>query len=295
MDPQKLPRFHRLTLTVPELIAEPYGAALVELGAGAVEQRPGPSPGFVNLLLSQPEEEPVDAWVESTRMLFAAFAEELSLPEELFEVTTELVECDYHAPWLSRLTQIRISEDLVMAPVADTTPIPSGADRIVYEPHPSFGDGTHVTTRLAAAAVARVCQSQKGCSVLDVGTGTGILSLVAHLRGAGRILGIDVNPDSVAIARHNAELNGADCEFSTEPLEAVEEQFDLVVANLEPRTQVEVGRALVPRVGQRGRLLLTGFLIDQARAIAAPLLEEGFALEEFVEEEDYALLWLQRR
>jgi ribosomal protein L11 methyltransferase len=287
-------RFQVMRLTLPEPIAASYGAALVELGAGAVEEREGSHPGLTCLLISLPESEPIAPWQELAGKLYAAFAEELSLPDGLFHLTTENVECDYHAPWLSRLTQVRLTPDLVVAPRTDETPVPEGAERLVYEPHPCFGDGTHPTTRMAAAAVATHCRNHPACSVLDVGTGTGLLSLVAARRGAGCILGIDIDPDAIMVATHNATLNAAACEFSSTPLESLAQTYQLVVANLEPRLQLELAEGLGPRVAPGGTLLLTGFLTAQTSSIAAPLLNAGFVTEETVEEEGYALLRLRR-
>lgn len=287
-------RFHILQLTLPEPIAESYGAALVELGGGAVEEQPDDRPGLTNLLVCVPEDEPIAPWEELARKLYAAFAEELSLPEGLFHLTTRAVECDYHAPWLSRLTQVRLTPNLVVAPLTDQTPVPEGCHRIVYAPHPSFGDGTHPTTRLAAAATAAHCQTHPACSVLDVGTGTGILALVAAQSGAGSILGVDIDPLAVAAATRNAELNAAPCEFSTATLESLEQTYQLVIANLEPRIQLDLANALAARVAPGGTLLVTGFLTEQQSYIAAPLLDAGFVTNETIEEEGYALLRLTR-
>jgi ribosomal protein L11 methyltransferase len=70
-----------------------------------------------------------------------------------------------------------------------------------------FGDGSHPTTRLCAAAVDLLCRQQPGMAVLDVGTGTGILARIARARGASFVVGTDIDPAAVACAKAHAELD----------------------------------------------------------------------------------------
>ena len=70
-----------------------------------------------------------------------------------------------------------------------------------------FGDGSHPTTRLCAAAVDLLCRQRPGMAVLDVGTGTGILARIARARGASFVVGTDIDPAAVACAKAHAELD----------------------------------------------------------------------------------------
>ncbi|HEY5961817.1 MAG TPA: 50S ribosomal protein L11 methyltransferase, partial [Polyangiaceae bacterium] len=144
-----------------------------------------------------------------------------------------------------------------------------GKERLLFEPEPCFGDGSHPTTRLASQATEAYCVAHSGCSVLDVGTGNGVLSLVAAMSGAGSTLGLDVDAEAVAAAEENARLNAleARCRFSTADVATLEAEFDLVVANLEPQVQLELIAPLARRVRSGGTLLLTGFLFEQAEWI----------------------------
>jgi ribosomal protein L11 methyltransferase len=73
--------------------------------------------------------------------------------------------------------------------------------------HAVFGDGSHATTRLCAAAVDLLCRQRPGLAVLDVGTGTGVLARIARARGASFVVGTDIDPAAVACARANARMD----------------------------------------------------------------------------------------
>jgi len=80
-----------------------------------------------------------------------------------------------------------------------------------------FGDGSHPTTRLCAAAVDLLCRQRPGMAVLDVGTGTGILARIARARGATFVAATDIDPAAVACARAHAELDTLDWRGAPDP------------------------------------------------------------------------------
>jgi len=154
---------------------------------------------------------------------------------------------------------------------------------------PVFGNGSHQTTRLCAAAVDLLCRQRPGMSVLDVGTGTGILARVARARGACFVAGTDIDPVAVDCARAHAELDHArDIHFGSEPPDHWGARFDLVVANIleAPLRSLApaIGRALLPG----GVLLISGFTRPQAPALrlafetAGLQSTDGFYLDEWV-------------
>jgi ribosomal protein L11 methylase PrmA len=289
-------RFSRLVITVPRWVAEPYGAALVELGAGAVEECASAQGDITQLRLSLPEGEAAAPWEAFAASLYRAFAEQLSLPDGGFTVRVDSLELDYHAAWLQQLTPQRLTNDLWLAPTTQAAAVPPGARHLLFEPHPSFGDGSHPTTRLAARATEEFCLGHAGCSVLDVGTGNGVLSLVAAVSNA-KSYGIDIDAAAISAAAHNARLNQLElcCRFAVTPIESVVEDFDLVVANVEPRVHFELSEAVAARVSPMGQLLVTGFLVEQAALITDPLLALGFGTTTWRQAEGYLLLGFERR
>lgn len=304
--------FTRLVITVPRLIAEAYASALVELGADAVEQSEdepsatteGADAGrnalpsdLTRLTIGFEADEPIEPWQKVAESLYRAFAEQLRLPLDAFALTTHHVVEDYHAKWLEQLAPVMLTEDILFVPTTCPVEALSGVRQLRFEPHPCFGDGSHPTTRLAAQATQHYCQSRTAATVLDVGTGNGVLALVAALCGAATVLGLDIEAIALDAARRNAELNQLQnvCKFSAQPLAYVDALFDWVVANLEPRTQLELLPAIAARVRPGGRLAISGFLDEQAAEIAAALPQLGFIELLATSDCGYACLCWERR
>ena len=173
----------------------------------------------------------------------------------------------------------------------------AGAARVVLlEPAMAFGFGDHPTTRLAARAVERFCRRGAPSAVLDVGTGSGVLALVAALSGARRAVGIDVDPRAVIAARRNAALNGvaARCRFSRAKLAQLPGRYPLVVANIGAQTLMDSAKALRRRLSAGGTLLLTGILSGDAAEVLACYTKLGFQKAALRREREWVLLELLR-
>jgi ribosomal protein L11 methyltransferase len=162
---------------------------------------------------------------------------------------------------------------------------------VTVDPGRAFGTGTHESTRLLMQALdQRVRGAER---VLDVGCGTGILAICALKLGASSALCIDVDPDAVDVARENAEANevSARLRAETTPVEAVEGQYELVLANIQANVLVPLAPALRARVAASGRLLMSGILKGQEHEVLAAY--PGFRLESAPEEGEWIALILQ--
>jgi ribosomal protein L11 methyltransferase len=179
--------------------------------------------------------------------------------------------------WTTALEPVRVSRTLVLAPstALHVGVLPEHVVRL--EPARAFGFGEHPTTRLAAAAVERACRSGAR-TVLDVGTGTGVLALVASLRGARSVVGIDLDREAISVARRNLRMNAppGQVRFTTLPLPRLRSRFALVVANLDYRTLRALSHDLTRAVAPKGRLVLTGMLGGHARDVERWFRELGF-------------------
>jgi ribosomal protein L11 methyltransferase len=190
------------------------------------------------------------------------------------------------------LKQIALTPSLVIQPLWDETPAPPGAQRILFDPKLSFGDGAHATTRLASVALERACRARSGLSVLDFGSGTGVLAFVALMSGAEFAWGIDIDPVSIEAAERNAALNALEqrSQFSP-PTAPPRRRFDLVVANLEAPTLLSCAADLAHHALGAERLILTGFLANKEAEISAAFAPH-FQREHAEYEADWALLEL---
>ncbi len=132
-----------------------------------------------------------------------------------------------------------------------------------------FGDGSHATTRLCAAAVDWFCTRHKPRDVLDVGTGTGILARIARARGAGFVVGTDIDPAALESARAHSVLDDQESaiHFSAELPDHWGPRFDLVIANILEEPLHALAPYLVRSLRHGGLLLLSGFTRPQAPAL----------------------------
>lgn len=178
----------------------------------------------------------------------------------------------------ARLDPVRVDKFLIVPPWKAEAAV-EGEVRIVLDPGVVFGTGIHPTTGDCLRAMAYVGGKTALQTVLDLGTGTGILSVAAARLGARRVLAVDLNPLCVKTARQNVRLNGM--EAVVEVLEGraedfMEEPADLVMANI----HYEVLKELVEseRFREQPLLILSGLMRSQGRDIKARLERCGLSI-----------------
>lgn len=280
----------RLLLDVPTELADDCAAQLIQLGAGGVEEQAGDR--GARLIVYGDDVMQMTTFSERVRDLFNQFG----VNEENGCLSIRIAvdqDSDWATAWTRFLEPRPITERWTVQPIGDGELSPLGSGRILIRPTLAFGDGAHVSTRLAARAVERFCLNLPGASVLDVGTGTGVLAIVAALSGARTVVGIDVDAVALSAARENARLNGlADRIVFLDAAEELASGFDLVVANLPIGNLLEEAPRLALRARAARELLLTGFLSDQAPAVCERLTALGFGELGRIDEEDWCLLVL---
>lgn len=203
------------------------------------------------------------------------------------ETWHELLSDDWRTGWIEHLEPVRLCERLTLVPHA-----PGGTrepDTIYLEPALAFGFGEHATTRLAAEWLLECVAAKR---VLDVGTGTGVLALVAAWAGARHVTGVDIDPASVRAAEVNATLNDLHrvCEFSLAQLGELPRDFDVVIANIDALTLAALSEQMCARLSAGGKLALTGVLVEQAEEVTHAFRHQGLALHVHAEADGWALL-----
>jgi ribosomal protein L11 methyltransferase len=281
---------YALTVDVPEEEAELLALRLWEWGASGLEVRDseappmpgvrGPAPGEAILVaaFSSAEE------AEAARVELAATFPRARLLLELLQ------EQDWSLAWRAHIRSTRVGR-LWVGPPWEAPP--EGSVPLHIEPKMAFGTGDHPTTALCLGAVDAFLLAHPGATVLDVGTGTGVLALAACKLGASRVVGVDNDAVSVELARENAQRNGTPgVELSCATLAEVEGRFDLVLANILANTLVELAGALAARVGHT--LVLAGVLTHQAEEVAEAFLREGLVQRERASSGDWVRLSFRR-
>lgn len=165
---------------------------------------------------------------------------------------------------------------------------------IVIDPGMAFGTGDHPTTAMCLEAMDAWVPAHPGCTVLDVGTGSGVLAMAAKKLGAGVAVANDIDPGAVEIARENAARNAIDgVEWTTKPLERIHGAFDLVLANIFANVLCHLAPRLGAATSARGRLMLTGILDEQAAEVLAAFEREGMRLVERRARGEWVLLAME--
>jgi ribosomal protein L11 methyltransferase len=161
----------------------------------------------------------------------------------------------------------------------------------------AFGTGTHPTTSLCLAGLCELLAARPGATVLDVGTGSGLLAIAARKLGAGRVAANDVDPVAIRVAEENAARNGVALELVASGVEAIPGRFDVVLANILANTLVELAPRIAERLAPGGVVLLSGILAPQEEEVRRAYVALGLAPHPGGDRRDgeWSLLALERR
>jgi len=259
-------------IDVDEETAESVGAALIDEGAAGIEERAA-GDGVVTVVAYFASPPDVDTLAAA---LVATPGVEQSRRSALRVGATP--ERDWLELWKAGFEPVPIGERLLVVPSWRRDEATRFPDRIAIEVDPgmAFGTGTHETTRLC---LEWLDEEWRGGSMLDVGTGTGILAIAARLLAPeSLVVGVDVDPIAIDVARENATINGVEETLRLEVAtpEAVDGSFEVVVANLTADVIILERDNLTARVSGAGTLVVSGVLDVQEGDVVASLAEVGF-------------------
>jgi ribosomal protein L11 methyltransferase len=188
---------------------------------------------------------------------------------------------DWANDWKQHFHPMRIGSRIVIKPTWEA--FAAGEDDLVIELDPglAFGTGTHETTRLCLEVTQEIFSGDAPFTdrifpseVLDVGTGSGILSIAAAKCGARQVTAIDIDPRAATVTEENVALNGVGdrVTVSTTPLAAVTGTYGIVLANILAEELVRLSGELTARIAPGGYLILSGILAERE-----PFVVQGFA------------------
>lgn len=193
--------------------------------------------------------------------------------------------------WRAHAVPSWVDRDLVVVPAWHPFDTPVGALRVDIDPGAAFGLGDHPTTILTARLLRDVMWP--GATVLDVGSGSGVLSVVAAKLGAPYVEAIDISPAALEATAANAERNGVGnvVVVSTRAVADVQDAFDVVVANLLAPVLVELAPALRRVTAPGGALIVSGILADHHEHVVEALTP--MAVVETATRDNWAALLLR--
>jgi len=179
-------------------------------------------------------------------------------------------------------------------------PPPECEHPIYIDPGMAFGTGTHATTKMASYFVHKLAEKHKkeisDWTLLDVGTGTAILAMLAQKSGFGLVTGIEIDPEARRVAKENVALNKlSQIEISDALLEEVRGEYDVVIANIIDGVLINIRKDLLRVLKPGGFLFLTGILTERDNHFFEKFIEaSNLKVLRRLEKEEWVGYWVQK-
>ena len=281
-----------ITVTTAPPAAEAVADILVESRSGGIEEMPA-GPGTVRLRGYLPVGPTTAVTVDAIRARIGALP---GFGLDVGPATIETAEVDdegWADAWKTHFTPFAVGRRLWITPTWVRTPPPPGAVVIELDPGMAFGSGLHPSTQLCLAVLDQ--RLQPGDTVVDVGAGSGILSIAAAKLGASRVLAIDADPVAVAVARANVAHNNvaavvevAEGDF----LSGVRGTVDVVVANLTADLHLAFLPTARPHLSPGAVLAASGITEHRAQEVEGTARAAGLTIVETLRSGEWRCLVL---
>ena len=194
----------------------------------------------------------------------------------------EVGEEDWANAWKQYYFPVRVTRFLTVVPSwVDYEKEQDDELLIELDPGLAFGTGTHPTTQLSLTALEQTIRGNE--SVLDVGTGSGVLSIASKLLGASKVTAFDIDEMATRVAKENIALNPTISEievFENNLLVGVDQKSDLIVANILAEILLQMPEDAYRNLNDDGRLILSGIIESKANEVKEAYEKAGFTLVE---------------
>jgi ribosomal protein L11 methyltransferase len=279
---RKKPRsWVEVRVEVPSALVEPVANFLIESGSPGVAQervtgKSGIGKERVVAYFRTPRSFPVK------RKKIQKFLAALAPPPGSWSFRYRgLREEKWAEAWKDNFKPLRVTPHMVVTPPWERYARQAGELVIEIDPGMAFGTGTHPTTRMCLQVLEKLIPSfAHPPSVLDFGTGSGILAIAARKLGARDTVAVDIDPAAIRNARKNASANHLHgrIDFRVGSGQSLRGRFGIVVANLLPQELLKAADFLARRVSPEGYLVLSGILKKQEKEIASTFAEKGMTV-----------------
>jgi len=241
---------------------------------------------------------PIDAKLVETMAAFTRNVEEIKhhFSDGRIEVTqTEVAAENWATSWKNYYKPEKIGKQVVIKPTWEEYLPGEGEVIVELDPGMAFGTGNHPTTAMCIQALEG--NIFPGCSVLDIGTGSGILAVTAAKLGAGRVIAVDHDPVSIDAARENILLNRVESIVHLvqgDLAAGIEESVDILVANIVADIIIRLIPQAVERTRPKGFFISSGIIKDRMEEVISELEKSAFLVEKVLQEGEWAAVVARR-
>ena len=215
---------------------------------------------------------------------------------------TPMAETDWEESWKDNYPAVEVGKTLIVVPYWDAE-VTNGRIPVILDPGLTFGTGAHASTQMVMEAMEETVRPHFRC--LDLGSGSGILSLAALRLGAASAIGVDIDPKAEGIARENAAYNGfAAPEFTAltgnvtedEALMSrlAESEYDLVLVNIVADVIIGLSPVLPNFLREKSTLICSGILDTRLNDVTAALEKAGLTITGVRAKEDWRCVTAKR-
>ena len=206
----------------------------------------------------------------------------------------EIENQDWSQKWKENWQPTKISDKITICP--SWIPYKKAPSEIVIniDPGIAFGTGTHATTQICVLALEKYMK--KDSTVADIGTGTGILSIIASKLGAKNVLGIDNDEVTIPVAKENAKINNiSNCTFKNCEINGITEKFDFITANILHNVLVDIMGDLVRIMKDDSKVVLSGILNTKANVVKNAIDKYNLNIKETIELDQWIGFVVEKR
>jgi len=209
-----------------------------------------------------------------------------------FDISSAIVDDqDWLHKWEEYFVPVKVTDDIVIKPIWRDYEAKPGEKVIEIDPGMAFGTGSHPTTCMCIKHLEKYMKP--GMSVLDVGCGTGILSIAAAKMGAGDILAVDLDPEAVTSTENNAKLNNC-LDIMTikegDLTKGLNYKADIVVANLIADLVIMLSKDAAKHCKEGSIYITSGILDEKEAVVSEAILAAGFKIIEVIHENEWCAI-----